>query len=105
MLKSLARNGLIHGVTRVPGLRRLPMLKLLAAGEIALLARTHITKLDAVERRRFIELMRKGHGRPSTLSPDQPTPTTRPTSRAWPSATSTPTPRTTTISTSRTSSG
>jgi hypothetical protein len=71
MLKSLARNGLIHGVTRVPGLRRLPMLKLLAAGEIALLARTHITKLDAVERRRFVELMRKGHGRPSTLSPDE----------------------------------
>ncbi|MEA2468126.1 MAG: hypothetical protein QOJ57_2252 [Thermoleophilaceae bacterium] len=55
-------------MTRVPGLKRLPVLKLLAIGEIVLLARTHATKLTAVERRRLIELVRKGRGRPSKLS-------------------------------------
>jgi hypothetical protein len=52
----------------VPGLKRLPVLKLLAVGEIALLARTHATKLTAPERRRLFELVRKGRGRPSRLS-------------------------------------
>lgn len=68
MLKSLARSGLVRGAGRIPGLRRLPILKLLAVGEIALLARSHIAKLDPAERRRFIDLLRKGHGRPSNLS-------------------------------------
>lgn len=62
------RHGLVRGVRRIPGLRRLPVLKLLAAGEVALLARSHIGKLDPVERRRFLELLRKGHGRPRNLS-------------------------------------
>jgi hypothetical protein len=60
-----------RGTARVPGLRRLPVLKLLAIGEIALLARSHIVKLSAAERRRLIELLRKGHGRPSTLSVEE----------------------------------
>jgi hypothetical protein len=68
VLKSLARSGLVRGAGRIPGLRRLPILKLLAVGEIALLARSHIAKLDPAERRRFIDLLRKGHGRPSNLS-------------------------------------
>lgn len=58
----------MRGAGRIPGLRRLPILKLLAVGEIALLARSHIAKLDPAERRRFIDLLRKGHGRPSNLS-------------------------------------
>jgi hypothetical protein len=56
---------------RVPGLRRLPVLKLLAVGEIALLARSHLRRLEPDERRRLIELLRKGRGRGSRLAPDE----------------------------------
>jgi hypothetical protein len=55
----------------MPGLKRLPVLKLIAIGEIALLARTHATKLDAAERRRLLELVRSGRGRPSKLSAEE----------------------------------
>ncbi|MGI8410981.1 MAG: hypothetical protein ACR2LV_00425 [Solirubrobacteraceae bacterium] len=55
--------------TRLPGLRRLPVLKLLAIGEVALLARDHIEKLTPRERRRLVELVRSGRGRPRNLSP------------------------------------
>ena len=55
-------------MSRIPGLKRLPVLKLIAIGEIALLARTHAAKLDAGERHRLVELVRKGRGRPSKLS-------------------------------------
>jgi hypothetical protein len=65
------RHAIAHGASRVPGLKRLPVLKLLAIGEIALLARTHLSKLDATERRRFVELLRKGRGRTSALSADE----------------------------------
>jgi hypothetical protein len=71
VLNHLIRHGLVRGVGRIPGLRRLPMLKVLAIGEIALLARSHIAKLDAAERHRFIELMRKARGRPRHLSLDE----------------------------------
>ena len=53
---------------RIPGLRRLPVFKLLAIGEIVLLAGRHLRKLDPDERRRFVALMRKGRGRPRNLS-------------------------------------
>jgi hypothetical protein len=55
-------------MSRVPGLRRLPVLKLLAAAEIALLARDHIMRLNPQERHRLVELARKGHGRRRNLS-------------------------------------
>ena len=73
-----------RGAARVPGLRRLPVLKLLSVGEIALLARTHVQKLSPAERRRFVELMRKGHGRPSTLSGDERDELTRLVAKAEP---------------------
>ena len=53
----------------VPGLRRVPILKLLALAEIAVLARDHATRLEPAEWRRVIELIRLGRGRPSNLSP------------------------------------
>jgi hypothetical protein len=56
---------------RIPGLRRLPVLKLLALGEIAVLARVHIAKLEPAEWRRLGELIRIGRGRPSNLSKRQ----------------------------------
>jgi hypothetical protein len=55
-------------VSHVPGLRRVPVLKLLAAAEIAVLARDHIRRLNRQERRRLVELVRIGRGRPSNLS-------------------------------------
>ena len=64
----MANRLLKHGLTRIPGLKRLPVLKLLAIAEIALLARTHVTKLDPAERRRLVELVRTGRGRPSRLT-------------------------------------
>jgi hypothetical protein len=52
----------------VPGLRRIPVLKLLAFAEIALLTRDHVARLDSGERRRLVELIRIGHGRRRNLS-------------------------------------
>jgi hypothetical protein len=53
---------------RVPGLRRIPMLKLLAAAEVAMLARDHMLRLTPPERRRLISLVRIGRGRTSRLT-------------------------------------
>jgi hypothetical protein len=44
------------------------VLKLLAAAEIAMLARDHVLLLDSGERRRLFELIRIGRGRPRNLS-------------------------------------
>jgi hypothetical protein len=55
-------------VRRVPGLRRLPAAKLLAAAEVAMLAREHVARLSPAERRRVVELVRIGRGRPQNLS-------------------------------------
>ena len=68
MLGEAATRAIAHGASRIPGLRRLPVLKVLAIGEIALLARSHLQKLEPDERRRLVELLRAGRGRPSRLS-------------------------------------
>lgn len=54
-----------RAVGKVPGLRKIPAARLLALGEIALLAKDHVSKLEPDERRRLVELVRRGHGRPS----------------------------------------
>ena len=51
-----------------PGLRRIPVMYLLMAGEVLLIAHNHLTRLNPGERRRFVALMRQGHGRPGNLS-------------------------------------
>lgn len=71
MFSNLSRNLLLRGAGRVPGLRRLPMFKLLAVAEIAMLAREHISRLTPDERHRLIELVRTGRGRTRNLSPDE----------------------------------
>jgi hypothetical protein len=53
---------------KIPLLKALPVMKLIAAAEIALIARRHVTKLSADERRRLAALVRKGRGRRSRLS-------------------------------------
>src|ERR1700712_5377350 len=56
------------GARRVPGLKHLPVVKLLVIGEIALLAREHVSKLDPAERRRLFKLVRTGRGRKRNLT-------------------------------------
>jgi hypothetical protein len=68
VLRGLTHRAIAGGVRRVPGLRRLPVFKLLAIGEVALLARTHIARLEPGERRRMVELLRRGRGRANNLS-------------------------------------
>jgi hypothetical protein len=53
---------------RVPGLRRIPVVKLLSAAELALLARDHLVRLSPAERRRLVVLVRLGRGRRSRLT-------------------------------------
>jgi hypothetical protein len=60
-----------RSVARLPGLRRLPVLKLLAIAEIALLVRDHLGRLTPEERRRLVQLARKARARPSNLSADE----------------------------------
>ena len=55
MRRGCLTRSLGRAVSRVPGLRRVPVLKLLAVAEIALLARDHITRLDLQERQRLVE--------------------------------------------------
>ncbi len=63
---------IVERVTRrVPGLRQVPVVKLLAAAEVVLIARDHIDKLEPAERRRILELVRIGRGRPQKLSEAQ----------------------------------
>jgi hypothetical protein len=49
-----------RAAARVPGLWRLPVLKLVALGEVAVLAHRHITKLTPAERHRLLERLRRG---------------------------------------------
>lgn len=52
----------------VPGLKRLPIAKLLVIGELALLAREHVGMLEPAERRRLFDLVRRTRGRRRNLS-------------------------------------
>jgi hypothetical protein len=56
------------GASRIPGLKRIPMFKLLALAEIALLAHAHVTRLTAAERKRLFELVRTSRGRKGNLT-------------------------------------
>ena len=60
--------GLGKATERVPGLRRVPVVKLLSAAEVALLAHDHVARLTPAERRRLVTLVRTGRGRRSRLT-------------------------------------
>lgn len=47
-----------------PGLRKLPVFRLLLLGEVLLIARNHFEELTPKERRRLVVLVRDAHGRP-----------------------------------------
>ena len=48
--------------------RVIPVARLIATGQLLLLVREHVLRLDTEERHRVIELVRKGRGRPSRLT-------------------------------------
>src|SRR3954452_7804851 len=63
------RNRLLAlGATRIPGLKRIPIFKLLALAEIAVLARAHVTRLTPEERRRLLQLVQASRGRKGNLT-------------------------------------
>lgn len=53
---------------KVPGLRRIPVLKLVAVAEVGILAHSHLMRLEPGERRRLLGLVRAARGRPSKLT-------------------------------------
>lgn len=53
---------------RVPGLRRIPVVRLLSLAEVGMLARDHLQRLTPTERRRLLALVRVARGRRSNLS-------------------------------------
>jgi hypothetical protein len=49
-------------------LKAVPAARLIVVGELLLLAREHLHKLDPQERHRIVVLVRQGRGRPRNLS-------------------------------------
>lgn len=68
MPSGFVTHSLGRATERVPGLRRVPVVKLLAAAEVALLARDHVKRVTPAERRRLVTLVRTGRGRRSRLT-------------------------------------
>jgi len=62
VVRSVLTHGLPRAIARVPGLKHLPVVKLLLVGELALVARRHLQHLDAAERSRLAALVRRGRG-------------------------------------------
>lgn len=57
-----------HAARHIPGLKRVPAVRLLALAEVVLLARDHVQRLTPAERRRVMGLVRIGRGRRRNLS-------------------------------------
>jgi hypothetical protein len=62
MAPGIAIHTLARATRRVPGLRRVPLVKLLAVAEVALLTRDHVSRLTGSERRRLLSLMGASRG-------------------------------------------
>jgi hypothetical protein len=61
-------------LTRTPVkrlVRGVPVMRLVAAAEVAMLAKQHLELLDSQQRHRLIELLRKARGRPASLGEDE----------------------------------
>jgi hypothetical protein len=56
---------------RIRYLRGLPIVRLLAIGEVLLIAKDHVERLEPRERRRLLALVREGRGRRSRLAAEQ----------------------------------
>lgn len=53
---------------RLPGLRRVPLARLVLLGELAMLAKLHFERLSPAERRRLVLLIKNARGWPQNLS-------------------------------------
>ena len=59
---------LARAAERLPGLKRLPLARLVILAEVAILAKSHFERLSPAERRRLVVLVRDAKGRPSNLT-------------------------------------
>jgi hypothetical protein len=71
MPSGLVINSLGRATGRVPGLRRVPVVRLIAVADLGMLARDHYLRLSPYERRRLLALVRAAKGRPSSLRPSE----------------------------------
>lgn len=55
-------------VEHVPGVRRIPVVALLSAAEVAVIAKKHYQRLSPDERRRLVQLIKLGRGRRDRLT-------------------------------------
>ncbi|HWD69260.1 MAG TPA: hypothetical protein VG293_03635 [Solirubrobacteraceae bacterium] len=53
---------------RLPGLRRIPLARLVLLAELGMLAKVHYERLTPAERRRIVLLLREARGWPQNLS-------------------------------------
>jgi hypothetical protein len=63
-----ANVALARAAERLPGLRRLPLARLVIVAELAILAKAHLDRLKPAERRRLLVLLREARGIPKNLS-------------------------------------
>jgi hypothetical protein len=68
MPSGLVNRTLGKAAEKVPGLRRLPVVRLLSIAEIAVLTKDHYQRLTPAERRRLVSLVRTGRGRKDRLT-------------------------------------
>ncbi len=68
MPSGLVNRSIAKVARRVPGLRMIPVVRLLSAAEVAMLARDHYTRLSPAERMRLRHLVTTGRGRADRLT-------------------------------------
>ncbi len=68
MPDGVVNRSLVKAAGRVPGIRRIPVVALLSAAEVAILARDHLQRLTPAERRRLVHLVKTGRGRRDRLT-------------------------------------
>lgn len=65
----MARRSMIGRTAgKVPGVKWIPIAKLLVIAEVAMIARAHFERLDPDERRRFLALVGRARGRRRNMS-------------------------------------
>jgi hypothetical protein len=68
MFDGMRNNLIARTAAHIPGLRRIPVFKLLVVAEVAMLARQHFIRLDAQERHRLFDLVQISRGRSGNLT-------------------------------------